>query len=149
MVMEEVGALGVLGERLGLKLHYADVRTMAGLRVRLAPLGVTPARATALVYIALNAGCDQMSLGRSLGINRASTVKVVNELEALGVIERRPGRDRRANALYLTPAGVVLRQRVEKETLEHDRAAFSGLSSDEKALLSHLLSKISYGDLTE
>lgn len=140
--MEDIAAFGVLGQRLGLTLHYADVRAMAGLSRRLAPFGVTPARATAVVYIALNPGCDQMSLGRALGINRASTVKAVNELEALGVIERRPGRDRRANALHLTAAGETLRVRIEQETLEHDRAAFAALSEDEKAQLSRLLSKI-------
>lgn len=140
--MEEIAAFGALGERLGLQLHYADVRAMAGLSVRLAPLGVTPARATAIVYIALNAGCDQVTLGRALGINRASTVKAVDELEALGVIERRPGRDRRANALHLTPAGEALRLRIEQETLEHDRSAFAALSAAEQAQLRDLLGKI-------
>lgn len=140
--MEEIAAFGVLGERLGLRLHYADVRSMAALSMRLAPLGVTPARATAIVYIALNAGCDQMSLGRALGINRASTVKAVNELEARGVIERRPGRDRRANALHLTVAGEALRLRIEQETAEHDCATFSTLSTAEQAQLKDLLSKI-------
>jgi len=140
--MEEIAAFGVLGERLGLQLHYADVRAMAGLGARLAPLGVTPARATAIVYIALNAGCDQVTLGRALGINRASTVKVVDELEALGVIVRRPGRDRRANALHLTDAGEALRTRIEQETLAHDRAAFVALSAEERVQLSHLLAKI-------
>lgn len=140
--MEKIAAFGALGERLGLQLHYADVRVMAGLSIRLAPLGVTPARATAVVYIALNAGCDQVTLGRALGINRASTVRVVDELEVLGMIERRPGRDRRANALHLTPAGEALRLRIEQEALEHDRCAFAVLSATEQAQLRQLLAKI-------
>jgi DNA-binding MarR family transcriptional regulator len=144
--MEEIAAFGVLGERLGLQLHYADVRVMTELGARLAPLGVTPARATAIVYIALNAGCDQVTLGRALGINRASTMKAVDELEALGAIERRPGRDRRTNALHLTAAGEILRGRIEQETLAHDRTAFAALTAAEKAELSRLLVKVRSDD---
>jgi DNA-binding MarR family transcriptional regulator len=140
--MEEIAAFGVLGERLGLQLHYADVRAMAGLAARLAPLKVTPARATAIVYIALHAGCDQTTLGRALGVNRASTMKAVDELEVLGAIERRPGRDRRTNALHLTAAGETLRARIEQETLAHDQAAFGALTAAEQAELSRLLAKV-------
>lgn len=144
--MEEIAAFGVLGERLGLQLHYADVRAMAGLAARLSPLKVTPARATAIVYIALHAGCDQTTLGRALGVNRASTMKAVDELEVLGAIERRPGRDRRTNALHLTAAGETLRARIEQETLAHDQAAFGTLTSAERAELSRLLAKVRSDD---
>lgn len=145
--MEEIAAFGVLGERLGLQLHYADVRVMARLAARLAPLKVTPARATAIVYIALNAGCDQTTLGRALGINRASTMKAVDELEILGAIERRPGRDRRTNALHLTAAGETLRAQIEQATLAHDQATFSTLTAAERAELSRLLAKVRSGDV--
>jgi len=140
--MEEITAFGALGQRLGLQLHYADVRAMAGLAGRLAPLKVTPARATAIVYIALHAGCDQTALGRALGVNRASTMKAVDELEILGAIERRPGRDRRTNALHLTAAGETLRERIEQETLAHDQEAFAGLTAAERAEFSRLLAKL-------
>ncbi|MDR6625295.1 MarR family transcriptional regulator [Caulobacter segnis] len=140
--MEEIAAFGVLGSRLGLQLHYADVRVMAGLSARLAPLGVTPARATAIVYIGLHPGCDQTTLGRALGVNRASTVKAVDEMETLGAIERRPGRDRRTNALHLTAAGEALRARIEQETAVHDQQAFMALTPAERDQLSQLLAKL-------
>ncbi|HWW25249.1 MAG TPA: MarR family winged helix-turn-helix transcriptional regulator [Caulobacter sp.] len=140
--MEETAAFGVLGQRLGLQLHSTDVRIMAGLAARLTPLNVTPARATAIVYIALNPGCDQVTLGRALGINRASTMKAVDELEALGAIERRPGRDRRTNALHLTAAGETLRKRIEEATLAHDREAFAALTQVERGEFSRLLAKL-------
>lgn len=140
--MEEIAAFGVLGSRLGLQLHYADVRVMAGLSARLAPLGVTPARATAIVYIGLHPGCDQTTLGRALGVNRASTVKAVDEMETLGAIERRPGRDRRTNALHLTVAGEALRARIEQETAVHDQQAFAVLTPAERDQLSLLLAKL-------
>jgi DNA-binding MarR family transcriptional regulator len=144
--MEEIEAFGALGDRLGLQVHYADVRAMAGLSQSLAPFGVTPARATAVVYIGLNEGCDQITLGRALGINRASTMKAVDELEALGAIERRPGRDRRTNALHLTPSGRTLRQEIERVTQAHDQAAFAALTPDEQAQLRRLLGKLRLND---
>jgi DNA-binding MarR family transcriptional regulator len=109
-------------------------------------LGVTPARATAVVYIGLHEGCDQITLGRALGINRASTMKAVDELEALGAIERRPGRDRRTNALHLTDTGAALRQEIEGVTREHDLAAFAPLTQAERAELSRLLGKLRLND---
>jgi DNA-binding MarR family transcriptional regulator len=141
-MMEEIAAFGALGERLGLQLHYADVRAMAGLAARLAPLKVTPARATAIVYIALHPGCDQTTLGRALGVNRASTMKAVDELEALGAIERRPGRDRRTNALHLTAVGETLKARIEAETLAHDQEAFVVLTPVERDEFGRLLAKL-------
>ena len=144
--MEEIAAFGVLGQRLGLQLHYADVRTMASLAQRLEPLGVTPARATAVIYIALHPGCDQNSLGRALGINRASTVKVVDELERLGALERRAGRDRRSNALHLTAEGRVLGQAIEQTTEAHDRSVFAPLSAAEQAEFRRLLAKLYLND---
>lgn len=140
--MEEISSFGVLGERLGFLLHHADMGAMAALCERLAPLGVTPGRATAVVYIGLHEGCDQITLGRALGVNRASTMKAIDELEALGAIERRTGRDRRSNALYLTAAGRALRGAIEQITQEHDRSAFAALSTDERAELRRLLTKL-------
>lgn len=144
--MDDIEAFGVLGERLGLQLHYADVRSMAALAERLAPLGVTPARATAVVYIALNPACDQITLGRALGVNRASTMKAVDELAELGVLERRPGRDRRTNALHLTAAGEALRLEIEVVTREHDVAMFAPLSPTERDDLGRLLAKLRLND---
>jgi DNA-binding MarR family transcriptional regulator len=143
--MEEISTFGALGQRLGLQLHYVDLRAMAALAIRLAPLGVTPARATAIIYIAVHAGCDQISLGRALGINRASTMKAVDELEALGALERRPGRDRRTNALHLTPRGLAMGHDIERITLEHDQAMFGELTVSERAEWLRLLAKVNPG----
>ncbi len=140
--MDELSAFGELGARLGFLLHYADVSAMAGLYERLNALDMTPVRATAIVYVALHEGCDQMALGRALGVNRARAMKVVDELEARGAVERRSGRDRRSNALHLTPAGAALRGQIEQVTLEHDEAFFGALTAKERDDLRKLLAKL-------
>ena len=90
---------------LGYRLRRADVLAMARLSQALAPLGLTPARVTALTFIQREAGCDQAALGRALGVNRASAMGLVDHLAAGGLVERQPGADRRSHALHLTPAG--------------------------------------------
>lgn len=68
-------------------------------------LWLTPIRVLAIAYVQENAGCDQSSLGEVLGIGRASAMLLVDKLEALDYVERRPGVDRRSNALFVTETG--------------------------------------------
>lgn len=140
--MDDPREFGPITDRIGFQLRRLDVEWRSSLTDQLASYGVTPARATALVFVALHEGCDQMALGCALGINRASTMKVVNELVALGALERRLGRDRRTNALFLTQVGHDLRVTFEQITEDHDRAMLSALSADEVVELRRLLAKI-------
>lgn len=132
---------GVIAERLGYQLRRLDMLAMGVLFESLAQIGVTPARATSLVFIGQHEGCDQNALARALGINRASAMAAVNALVALGAVERRAGRDRRSNALHLTETGRRLGQEVEQITAEHDAEFFGVLSDDECATLDHIIRK--------
>lgn len=140
---------GPLSTHLGYILHRVDAAFMARIAADLGELGVTPARATAVVYIALHKGCDQMALGNALGINRASTMKAVNDLVALGAVERRAGRDRRSNALHLTPQGDALRVEIERITDHTNRENFDVLSTDEQDQLRAILAKLHDGGSEE
>lgn len=133
---------GPLSEHLGYLLHRTELKLLGRVARALSELGVTPARATAVIYVALHEGCDQMALGRALGINRASTMKAVNDLVALGALERRAGRDRRSHALYLTPRGIELRNSIEVITETTDANNFSVLTADEQILLRAMLQKL-------
>jgi DNA-binding MarR family transcriptional regulator len=105
-------------------------------------LGLTPARATAAVYIGLHEGCDQAALGRALGINRASTMKVVNELVALALVARHEGRNRRTNALHLTKRGREMTARIEALSAQTDEWHFAVLNRAERAELRRLLLRL-------
>lgn len=133
---------GPLSAHLGYLLHRTELKLITRVAAELSEVGVTPARATAVIYVALHEGCDQMALGRALGINRASTMKAVNELVALGAVERRPGRDRRSHALYLTPHGAGLRTAIEAITAEADAINFSVLTEDEQVAFRAMLQKL-------
>ncbi|MEJ1963241.1 MAG: MarR family transcriptional regulator [Gammaproteobacteria bacterium] len=133
---------GKLSEHLGYLLHRVDAVLMRKAAVAFDTLGLTPARATAAVYIGLHEACDQAALGRALGINRASTMKVVNELVALGIVARREGRNRRTNALHLTKRGQALRHDIERMSAQTDAAHFDVLTRQEQGDLRRLLAKI-------
>ena len=133
--------VGSIEERLGYQLRRVDLMAMGRLYDELAQIGLTPGRATALAFIRHTPGCDQMALGRALGVNRASTMTAVNALVALGAVVRNPGRDRRSNALNLTEAGERLLDQVDTITREQEVAFFGVLTADEQAELRRLLTK--------
>lgn len=133
---------GIIASRLGYQLHRLDVSMMSDLFEELAKLGLTPARATALTFIALHPGCDQSELARALGINRASAMAAVNGLVTLGAVERRAGRDRRSNALHLSETGFRLRDDFLQMSAEHDARSFAALTVAERTEFERLVRKL-------
>ena len=138
----EDGDVGEIARLIGYQLRRVDMVSMEHLHELMADVGVPPGRATALVYIDLHPGCDQAELGRVLSINRASTMAAINGLVLLGAVERRPGRDRRSNALHLTDEGRLLRAEVMRLSQEHEASVFGSLSDAERAELFRLLLKV-------
>lgn len=135
----------VLDTLLGYQVQRADLLMTGDARQVLEPHGLTPAKLTALLLIRANPGCDQTALGRALSVNRSSAMKLVNSLVARELIERRPGRDLRTNALHLLPRaeerlGVVL-----DDLRRSDARMSERLTASEKATLRTLLRKLGPG----
>ena len=88
------------------KLGFAASQSFAA---TLEPLGLEPRHFAVLNYIALAEGHSQQQLGSVLDIPASRMVAIVDELEDRDIVERRANpTDRRARALYLTPAGKAL-----------------------------------------
>lgn len=68
--------------------------------------GETPA---ALVVIGYGPGMTNDKLRRILGLSHSGTVRLVDRLVSDRLVERRPGKDGREVALYLTAAGAAAR----------------------------------------
>ena len=137
-----LGPVGVIETRLGYVLHRTDLLAMEVVRGVLGEVGLTPSRATAIAFIRGNPGTDQSTLARALGIKRASAMELVNMLEALGVVRRKPGRDRRSNALHLTAKGTQLHARFIEASAEADRIIAGGLTSQEVKQFRALLRRV-------
>ncbi len=94
---------------VGFLLSSLGHAVAAQFSARLAPLGLEPRQFALLRRVAAHEGDSQQTMGECLGIPPSRMVALVDELEARGLLERRPSpSDRRAHALHLTAAGKCL-----------------------------------------
>ena len=93
-----------------------------------------------LVRLAQNNGRSQQAIAELMGVNPTRMVFLTDELEKLGLVERRRNpADRRSHALYLTEAGTAMLARVREVTRAHEAAITAGLSAAERGQLTALL----------
>ena len=111
---------------------------------RLEPLGLEQRQAGMLARLAENDGGSQQAIAELLGVNPTRMVFLTDELEKLGLVERRRNpADRRSHALYLTEAGTAMLARVREVTRAHEAAATAGLSAPRSGISSSHCSSIS------
>ena len=77
----------------------------------------------ALVTIGHNYGESVEFLSGILQMSHSGCVRLVDKLDELGLVERRPGKDRRSVSLYLTPRG----RELKREVLRARREALDGV----------------------
>jgi DNA-binding MarR family transcriptional regulator len=104
--------------------------------------GLSPARFAALCAVGANPGISQAALGSLLGIAGPSVVKVVDELERVGLVKRMPTSDRRAYALQLTDRGDADLLRYQTTNQSFEKRVAGRLSFAERASLLKLLAKV-------
>jgi len=110
---------------------------------RLKPLGLEQRQAGMLVRLAANEGRSQQAIGQMIGVNPTRMVFLVDELEQLGLVERRRNpADRRSHALYLTGQGRATLQQVRVVTAEHEEQMSDGLTGAERGQLISLLRRL-------
>ena len=110
---------------------------------RIAPLGLGPPQAGILRAIAAEPGRSQQALSRQLKLLPSRVVAFVDELENRGYLERRRNPDdRRLHALYLTPSGKRLMQKLSHAAREHEREVTAALNDRERGELRDLLARI-------
>ncbi|MFJ3460552.1 MarR family winged helix-turn-helix transcriptional regulator [Achromobacter spanius] len=104
----------------------------------LADYGLSQATAWPVILAGrLGDGVRQGALAEALGVEGPSLVRVLDQLVAAGLMERREDpHDRRARTLHLTDAGHALRAQVEDVLVELRRRIFHDVSeSDLQACL--------------
>ena len=101
--------------------------------------GETPA---ALVVIGYGFGPSNDQLRRVLGLSHSGTVRLVDRLVEEGLVERRPGRDQREVALFVTKRGKTVREKILSGRLASVRPMLENLTSAEQETLSGLLYKM-------
>jgi DNA-binding MarR family transcriptional regulator len=131
--------------------RIAELLSMTNRQVRrlaereLGPLGVTPSQLTALRT--LSAGPRRISdIAARLGIVPRSATSVVDELEAAGLVHRRPDPDdRRAILAALTDQGAGLLEALRARRRAGLAELLDRLDPAEQAELIRLLARLSEG----
>lgn len=91
----------------------------------------------------------QSRLSERLSVFKPVMVTLVNELEAMGLAERRPHpRDRRAVEVHLLPAGVQKIRNAEQVSERISGEFFGPLTLEERQTLHALLAKLAGGAAT-
>src|SRR3954447_8852280 len=100
------------------------------------------AHAGALVHLDAHPGGSVQALADVLDVSQPAAVRIADRLAADGLVERRPGADRRVRALRLTPKG----RRAAADVLSERAGALdklvSALEPRERAALERLLEKL-------
>jgi DNA-binding MarR family transcriptional regulator len=99
----------------------------AVLDLRLAEHGLITPHLGILRILEGSAPVSQVELGRTMGVDKATMVKLIDVLEAKKLVTRKGSTgDRRVKLIHITPAGVAkrkavseLRERAEKDFLAH------------------------------
>ena len=114
----------------------AQLARLISLRLReaLAPLGLMPAQAAALIEIGQKPGLTQKELVERLEVEQPGVARTLNGLEAEGWIFRE-SRGGRAQGLYLSDRAASVVPEAVRVTAEINRTALAELSRTERANL--------------
>jgi MarR family transcriptional regulator, transcriptional regulator for hemolysin len=97
--------------------------------VGLRPFDLTEATWLPLVHIArAPAPPRQKDLAASMSLDGSSVVRLLDNLEKAGLIQRKEGEDRRAKIITLTPRGKAIADKVETVARRIRSDALAGLS---------------------
>jgi DNA-binding MarR family transcriptional regulator len=106
----------------------------------LAPLGLSPKGFGALAILVQEGPLSQQRLGAKQGIDRTTTVAVVDELERAGFVERRRDpSDRRAYSLQPTAKGRRVLGRAAEAAARAEDEFLAPLSAADRLRLKQLL----------
>jgi len=143
-------SLGFLTGLIGYHLRLAQLRVFDHFSATMKKSGdpvvasVTPGLFRILLLVGENAGMNQSTLARAVRIDRSTLVPILNKLEGLGLVERRPSDvDKRSHALHLTAKGSETVAQMQSRVLEHEALISAKLSEGERRTLLELLSKLS------
>jgi DNA-binding MarR family transcriptional regulator len=135
-----------VADRVSQLLGVTALAAIDRLRAAVAAIpGVGEAEAGALVHLQAWPGCSVGDLAGVVDRSQPATVRLVDRLVDRGLIERRPGADRRTIALVLTHAGSRAADAILAARASALSGLLGGLSSGERTVLEQLLEDVVAG----
>ena len=123
---------------LRLARTYQKIRHAANVQLR--PFGLRLAQFDVLAQVGAHEGMTQQNLGQVLVVTKGNVCHLLDRMEQLGWIARRPSG--RANSLHLTPDGRALFDTVVPAHEAWVADQFQMLTSDEQSHLRSMLHRL-------
>src|SRR5215212_5335702 len=131
------GILSVRRVPLPLARHFLQICTAASAET-VAQEGLKSGQFAVLAHLSRRPGessIDQSGIAARMGVERARVSQLAEELEAMGLIDRRVNSaDRRARVLRLTPRGEQVRARLQPAVLADQMRVLAPLARREREL---------------
>ncbi len=132
-------SVGFLISQLG---FFSSKRFMEALE----PIGLDPREFLLMRFVAASEGQSQQALAERMAIPPSRMVALVDRLEDMGFLERRPDPDdRRVRGLHLTRKGRSVLEKAGKIAIDYETRLCAGINREERDLLIDLLQKLQEG----
>ena len=131
----------------GFRISRITRRLRQAIDAELRAYGLTEATWRPLVYVGrLGEGVRQKELATALALEGPSLVRLLDNLERRGLIERRPdGNDRRARGIYLTRPGRTLAAKVAEVSSNIQRRLLASVPPADLAACYRVLAAVEGG----
>jgi DNA-binding MarR family transcriptional regulator len=128
---------------LGFHMRQAQGTLHRRIIAALSGMALSQKLAAVLWLVGANPGTSQIAVGGALRMDRATTMNLIDKLEARGAVARQRSKvDRRRQELYLTPAGQAMLVEVKAIVQALERQFSEQFSSEELEILSRLLKRL-------
>jgi DNA-binding MarR family transcriptional regulator len=127
----------------GFLLSKSAQRVREMLNESLLPLKVTCTHFGVLWLLSEEGAMSQQNACESLRIDRSTMVTLIDDLERLGYVERKPDpSDRRVHSLSITPQGKESLPKMSRLAAEVEQSLYAPLTKPEWKLLNDLLRRL-------
>lgn len=137
------GTVGELNDIVGFHIRLAHGAVYRHFTETFVDLDLTQKQVSVLWLVDEYPGISQIELGQRLRMDRATTMTIVNRLQARDYLRReRSETDGRKQALYLTPAGAKALAKAKRAIGEHEDWLKSRFTAEEIEKLVEMLARI-------
>ncbi len=137
------GDLGAINEIVGFHIRLAHGACYRHFTETFTHLDLTQKQVSVLWLISDHPGISQIDLGQRLRMDRATTMTIINRLQARHYLRREKSlTDGRKQALYLEPGGETVLADAKKAIADHEAWVKGRFSDQEVKMLVDLLTRI-------
>ena len=143
MTVSEQDEIGEIGDVVGFHLRLAQAAVYRNFSDTFAHLDMTQKQVSVLWLVNDHPGIAQAGVAREMQMDRATTMAIVNRLEARGLLERgKSTTDGRKQTLNLTDAGQVMLSNAKQAIRAHEDWLKARYTEQEVGALIELLTRL-------